>query len=314
MSNNVFEVINLAQALLAKGCTDEAEAMIGLLERKLYLLNKVEADAAADDQDDDEENGNGNGNDMEDDGDEDDGDGDVNKSFRENNITYPRSSLDYPLMTAHQNMSAPVSSPKSDSDPYALGTTDVVQRPGRHQFDDAVDRVQQRDRCSRNAAMVAARLEYPRLYDDYQRGSAMQSTAAQSTSRGYSMDVNKLGLPKTPPLYPESEHESTEEGGKKKVKSHRRPVRHHDQKVKTFEDVVANLVGKGHRIDIAKQIATHLYGATLPHAEIAKHADLRERFESRVEKIMRRDKCDRLDAMQKARLERADDYLAYQLS
>jgi hypothetical protein len=311
---NVFEDINQAQVLLQKGCTDEAEAMIAQLEKKLFLLSKAEQ-AADDDQEDDSDD-DSNGNDMEDDGDEDDGDGDMNKSFRQDGITYPRSTLDYALERDHTNLTLPVNRPRSDADPYRTGTWPVVQAPRRHDFDNLVDGIVRRDGSSRTAAMVTARLENPALYTQYQQAHALdRNTSEQTMARGDAQnDVAKLGLPKTPPLYPQSEHESTEEGGKKKVKSHRRPVRHHDQKVKTFEDVVANLVGKGHRLDIARQITKHLYGATLPHAEIQKHADLRERFESRVAKIMRRDKCDRLDAMRKAREERADDYLAYQLS
>jgi hypothetical protein len=136
----------------------------------------------------------------------------------------------------------------------------------------------------------------------------------QAMSRTFSThDVNKLGKPKYPPEYPDSEDQDLQDSGKVKVKSHRRRHRHHDQQVKTHEDAVADQVVKGHSLLIAKRIVQHLYGNTLPHAAIHKGDDLVKIFERQVERIMKRDGCSRTEAMRKARCESSYNFTAYQI-
>jgi hypothetical protein len=100
--------------------------------------------------------------------------------------------------------------------------TDVVQEPSRHAFDDLVDHIAQRDRVSRMVAMTRARQENPKLYSAYQRFHATDTAQEQEMSRGWSDGVSKMGTPKSPPIYSESDHPI-----KPDKNSHRRRVRHH---------------------------------------------------------------------------------------
>src|SRR5262249_13765566 len=126
---------------------------------------------------------------------------------------------------------------------YSLGATDVVQQPGRHEFDNLVDAVQARDHSPRHIAMATARLENPAAYTRYPRWHVGATAQQQETSRGRSTDdpMSKLGTPKSPPIYPESDHPI-----KPDKNSHRRRVRHHDQQVaKSFEQAVSKRNGTG---------------------------------------------------------------------
>jgi hypothetical protein len=158
--SNIEQDLALAKSLLDRGEMDAAEELLD----KVEAIQKA-AQAADDAQDEEEDTLDETDDDEEDDG-QDDND-DVSKAFRSGGITYP-SSDDAFLASGHQNM-GPVSADRLSPYPHGTGVTDVVQRPGRHPFDDAVDKVMARDGSSRNAAMVTARLENPRLYDDYQR-------------------------------------------------------------------------------------------------------------------------------------------------
>jgi hypothetical protein len=149
---NSEQDLALAKALMDRGEMDAAEELIEKLEH--VAKAQQAADDAEDDQDDLDDDAGDDGDDEEE---EDDGDDDVAKAIR-----YPQSDDDF-LSTQHQNM-GPVSAQTLSPYPHGTGVTDVVQRPGRHPFDDAVSRVQARDGCSRNAAMITARVENPALY------------------------------------------------------------------------------------------------------------------------------------------------------
>jgi hypothetical protein len=128
--------------------------------------------------------------------------------------------------------------------------------------------------------------------------------------------VKKLGLPKTPPLYPQSEAESMEEGGRKKKKTHLgRRHRHHDQQVKTHEDAVADQVAKGHSLTVAKQIVQHTYGNTLPRSDILKGAGdtLVTSFMAKCNQVMVEEGCDRTEAMRIVRKRHEGLFDAFQL-
>jgi hypothetical protein len=302
----------LAKALLDRGEMDAAEELLDKVE------SKMSAQAAADDADDEEEDTLDQEDDSDDQEEEDDSeeedDGDVSKAFREGGITYPHSD-DAFLASGHQNM-GPVSADRLSPYPRGTGVTDVVQRPGRHPFDDAVDRVMARDGSSRNAAMVTARLENPRLYDDYQRAHAMQSTSQQGMSRIWSTaPVSKLGLPKTPPIYPDSEDTDLQDSGRKKKKTHARRVRRHNQQVKTHEDAVADQMAKGLSREIAEQRVLYAYGNTLPRSNIAKGAGDTPivKFMDKVDQCMINEDVDRTEAMRRVRKRHEGLFDAFQI-
>jgi hypothetical protein len=298
----------LAEALLKRNALDEAEALLDQIERVQKAA--AAADDSDDEQDDEEQEDGGDEMDDEEEDDEDD----VSKAFREHNITYP-SSDDY---LPHQNMQPPPTGALSPR-PYSTGIIDVVHRPGRHPFDDAVDRVMQRDGSSRNAAMVTARLENPRLYDDYQQAHAASTTQEQAMSREWSTHpVNKLGLPKTPPIYPDSEDTDLQDSGKQKAKTHRRRVKHHDQQVKkmrTYEDAVAGEMARGCNRVVAEQRVQHSHGNLLPRSNIAKGAgdSLVTRFMAKCDQVMVEEGVDRTTAMQIVRKRHEGLFDAFQI-
>jgi hypothetical protein len=191
-----------------------------------------------------------------------------------------------------------------------------VQRPGRHPFDDAVDRVMQRDGCSRNAAMVTARVENPRLYDDYQRAHASDSTSAQSMSRSWSQGpLNKLGKPKYAPEYPESDLQDELASSSREKKTHARRVRRHNQQVKTHEDAVADQMAKGCSRELAEQRVMYAYGNTLPRSNVVKGAGdtLVTNFMAKCDQVMLDEGCDRTTAMQIVRKRHQGWFDAFQL-
>jgi hypothetical protein len=310
MSNE--QDLALAKALMDRGEIDAAEELIEKLEH-IAKAQQAAADAGDDDQDDedalDDTDDDGDG---EDDGQDDDED-DVAKSFREGGITYPHSDDQLP----HQNMQPPPTRALSPQT-YATGITDVVQRPGRHPFDDAVDRVMQRDGSSRNAAMVTARVENPRLYDDYQRAHASDSTSAQSMSRVWSQGpLNKLGLPKSPPIYPDSDDADLQDSGKVKAKSHRRRHRLHNQQVKkmTYEDAVAGEMARGCNRVVAEQRVQHSFGNLLPRSNVAKGAGDTPivKFMDKVDQCMINEDVDRTEAMRRVRKRNEGLFDAFQI-
>jgi hypothetical protein len=309
MSNE--QDLALAKALMDRGEMDAAEELI----EKLEHIAKAQQAAADAEDDEDLENDQDDGSDDGDDDEEDDGDDDdVSKAFRSAGITYPHSDDSF-LQEDYQNMQPPPTRGLSPQT-YSTGITDVVQRPGRHPFDDAVARVQARDGCSRNAAMVTARVENPRLYDDYQRAHASDSTSAQSMSRGWSQGpLNKLGKPKYAPEYPCSEDQDLQDSGRKKLKTHARRIRRHNQQVKTHEDAVADQMAKGHSLTVAKQIVQHHYGNTLPSSDILKGAGdtLVTSFMAKCDQVMLEENCDRTTAMRRVRKRNEGLFDAFQL-
>jgi hypothetical protein len=143
-----------------------------------------------------------------------------------------------------------------------------------------------------------------------------RSTVQQAMSRGWSDDgVAKLGLPKNPPTYAASDDAFLGvEGGRQKKKTHRRPIREHDQQVKTHEDEVAKRMAAGHSRLIAEQQVLDAYGATVPRSNFGKVADtLTVRFMKRCDAIMMRDRCDRTEAMRTARSENEGEFNLFQL-
>jgi hypothetical protein len=83
----------------------------------------------------------------------------------------------------HENM-GPVDIARSNqATTYRTSITPATGQPERHEFDDPVDRVQSRDKCSRLTAMTRARQEAPAAYADYQAFQAGTSTADQTARR-----------------------------------------------------------------------------------------------------------------------------------
>jgi len=110
-------------------------------------------------------------------------------------------------------------------------------------------------------AMATARLENPAAYTSYQRWHAGGSTQEQETARGSSTDdpMSKLGTPKSPPIYPESDQPIRPD-----PKSHRRRVRSHDQQVKkSFEQAVAEEMARGCNEIVAGQRVMQAHGYSL---------------------------------------------------
>jgi hypothetical protein len=163
----------------------------------------------------------------------------------------------------------------------------------------------ERDGSSRNAAMVTARLENPRLYEDYQRAHAASTTQQQAMSRGWSQGpITKLGKPKYAPEYPESDlQDELASSSRDKKKTHARRVRRHNQQVKTHEDAVADQMAKGLSREIAEQRVMYAYGNTLPRSDITKGAGdtLVTRFMAKCDQVMLDENCDRTEAMRRVR-------------
>jgi hypothetical protein len=313
MSNSERDLA-LAKALLDRGEMDAAEELLDKVERKMS------AQAAADDADDDQDE---DTLDQEDDGtddEEDDGEGDdepVAKAFREDGITYPHSD-DAFLATGHTNM-GPVSADRLSPYTHATGVTPLVQVPSRHPFDDVVDKVMQRDGVSRMAALTTARLEQPALYTQYQQFHAGSTTQQQAMSRNWSTHpVNKLGLPKTPPIYPDSEDTDLQDSGRKKAKTHRRRHRLHDQQVKkmmTYESAVAGEMARGCNRVVAEQRVQHSFGNLLPRSDVAKGAGDTSivKFMAKVDAVMVNEECDRTEAMRRVRKRNEGLFDAFQI-
>jgi hypothetical protein len=302
MSNSEQDLA-LVEALLKRGALDEAEQLMDKVER--IAKAQQAADDAEDDQDDLDDDAGDDGDDEE----EDDGD-DVAKAIR-----YPHSDDDF-LSTQHDNM-GPVSAQTLSPYPHATGITDVVQQPARHGFDVLVSRIMERDGSSRNAAMVTARLENPRLYADYQRAHAASTTQQQAMSRGWSRGpITKLGLPKTPPLYPESDLQAElASSSREKKKTHARRVRRHNQQVKTHEDAVADQMAKGLSREIAEQRVLYAFGNTLPRSDILKGAGdtLVTTFMAKVDACMINEDVDRTEAMRRVRKRSPSLYDMFQI-
>jgi len=290
----------LAKALLDRGELDEAEALMEKLERV------AKAQQAADEADDDEDTDGDDGDeeDEEDDGDDDDdvtkaldevitvegvrvaksevGSGsfailkgqaerldDLEKAFRENHITYPRDDLT-DAMNEHRQVEHP-----------QLNTHRTWNR-----FMERTRAIAARDACPIHVAMQRARGEM---------GAEQIAELRQPISA-----VRKLGLPKLEPIYPQSEAETLEEGGKRKKQTHMgRRHKKHDQQVKTHEDEVAKEMAKGLSRELAEQRVMHTYGNTLPRSNILKGAgdSLVVRFMEKVDECMIDEDVDRTTAM-----------------
>jgi len=138
----------------------------------------------------------------------------------------------------------------------------------------------------------------------------------ESTSRSWSQGpLNKLGLPKTPPIYPDSEDTDLQDSGRKKAKTHRRRVRHHDQRVKKHEDAVADQMAKGLSREIAEQRVMYAYGNALPRSNIAKGAGdtLVTSFMAKCDQVMLDENRDRTEAMRRVRKRNEGLFDAFQI-
>jgi hypothetical protein len=266
----------LAEALIQKGELDAAEE----------LLDKVEhiakAQQAADDDELDDEERDDDGDDKEDgeDGDDDD----VSKVFHEDHITYPHDDLT-DAMNEHRQVEHP----------------QLTSHPSWQRFQQRITAIAHRDGCPLTVAMQRARGEM---------GADFVAELRQPISA-----VKKLGLPKTPPLYPESDlQEELASSSRDKKRTHRRHVRHHDQQVKTHEDAVADQMAKGCSRVVAEQRVLHLYG-NLPRSDIAKGVGdtLVTRFMAKCDQAMQQEGCDRTEAMRRVRKRHEGLFDAFQL-
>jgi len=211
---------------------------------------------------------------------------DLEKAFRENHITYPRDDLT-DAMNEHRQVEHP----------------QTATHRTWHRFMERARAIAARDACPMHVAMQRARGEL---------GADHIAELRQPISA-----VKKLGLPKTPPLYPESDlQDELASSSREKKKTHRRRIRHHDQQVKkmTYEDAVATEIAKGCSRELAEQRAMYQYGNTLPRSNVVKGIDtVTTRFMKRCDDIMVRDGCSRTKAMQKARQENAAEFSIFQL-
>jgi hypothetical protein len=208
----------------------------------------------------------------------------LEKAYRENNITYPRADDDY-LATDHRNMTATPSS----------HTT-------WNRFMERARTIAHRDSCPMTVAMQRARGEM---------GADHIAELRQPVSA-----VKKLGLPKTPPLYPQSEAETMEEGGRKKAKTHLgRRHKKHTQQVPTHEDMVAKEMAKGLSRELAEQRVLYQYGNLLPRSNILKGAgdSLVTRFMAKCDQVMLDENCDRTEAMRRVRKRNEGLFDAFQI-
>jgi hypothetical protein len=346
--DEIDATINYAKRLAAEGRYEAAEAVI---DRALESIppadiakakRQMKADAEEVDDtwsevgDDTSDDGDGA-----DDGDEQDDDGEeedtprrraakaamdqiedevdrITKALRHGGVSYPHSETTDLLH--HQNLTPPpATSHSARSGTYQTGVTEVVQEPSRHAFDDLVDHIAQRDRVSRMAAMSRARIEDPRTYTAYQRWHATGTAQEQETSRGWSTDdpMSKMGTPKSPPIYPESDHPIRPDKN-----SHRRRVRRHDFQVKkSYTELVREEMQRGCNEIVAglEGDASDGYGHSLEpeSAFIAKGAaasyDVQSRFHDLADGFVDFDAhSPRCEAMRKARLCNERLYKAYQ--
>jgi hypothetical protein len=275
----------LAEALLKRGELDEAEQLMDKCER-IVKAQQAAADAGDDDQDDedalDDTDDDGDG---EDDGQDDDDEDDVAKSFREDNITYPHDDLT-DAMNEHRQVEHP----------------QLTTHPTWHRFMERARTIAARDGCPLHVAMQRARGEM---------GADFISDLRQPISA-----VKKLGLPKTPPLYPESDlQDELASSSREKKRTHRRRVRHHNQQVKSHEDAVADQMSKGLSREIAEQRVMYAYGNTLPRSDIAKAAgdSLVTTFMAKVDACMINEEVDRTEAMRRIRKRHQGLFDAFQI-
>jgi hypothetical protein len=270
----------LVEALLKRGELDQAEQII----EKCEAIQK--AAQAADDAEDDQDDEDSLDDTDDDEEDEHDGDDDeVAKSFREDNITYPRDDLT-DAMNEHRQVEHP----------------QLTSHPSWQKFQQRVAAIAYRDGCPLTLAMQRARGEM---------GADFISDLRQPISA-----VKKLGLPKTPPLYPESDlQDELASSSREKKKTHARRIRRHNQQVKTHEDAIADQVAKGHSLTVAKQIVQHHYGNTLPRSDIAKAAGdtLVTSFMAKVDACMIDEDVDRTEAMRRIRKRHQGLFDAFQI-
>jgi hypothetical protein len=73
--------------------------------------------------------------------------------------------------------------PDLKTDTYQTDVTPATRAATPHAFDSLVERVMERDGCSRNQAMVTARHENPKAYQEYQASVADSPTNAQHSRR-----------------------------------------------------------------------------------------------------------------------------------
>jgi hypothetical protein len=247
--NSIAADLALAEHLLAKGMAEEAEVVVERLEKAAAAAAQVADDE--DDGDDDEML-----DEEDDDGDESDEEDGVSKSLPR----YPHDDLE-PVWSDHQNMQ-----PMRTS-------THATQDPLYSRFEARVREVAARDGLQTNMVLARqrARQEFGADFIASQREP-----------------IAKLGLPKSPPLYPESDDQHLMlDSGRKKKKTHMRPARHHDQQVhKTYEDAVAAELQKGCSQIVAETRVTERFGQTLPHATISKGEDAFAKFMAAVEATM----------------------------
>jgi hypothetical protein len=176
-TDELARIIKSAEAAMARGDLDRAEALVNSVMRKQAADDEDEgmedtwsehADAESDGNnaslDDDEEE-----SDFEDDENDDEDDPAVIKAEA--------------FVANHRNMSDTVSR-GHHPETYRTGISPTVSQPQRHKFDARVEYIADRDSCSKTEAMSRARQEYPETYSNYQQHLARQRTSAQHVVRG----------------------------------------------------------------------------------------------------------------------------------
>jgi hypothetical protein len=166
--------------------------------------------------------------------------------------------------------------PSQRGDTYQLSVTPTVSAPARTSFDEHVDRIAQRDKCSRLIAQQKARVEEPASYAAFQQFSAEEPTSAQQMRRDRGMTTKAA------------------------------------PSVTTFEDHIAAEMSRGCSEEVAAVRTIQKHGAAaLQHRMIQKRGpSITRTFAKAAGQIMEMDGISRCESLRKLRQERPDLYHA----
>jgi hypothetical protein len=252
MSSYAFDLLDAAEAALAKGDIDTAESLVGSALKK--------AKQAADDEDDTDDTDTDT-DDADDTGDTDDGD--FEDDWSEPATSKTRKALrDLSKVSSfgekyvnggdgHVNMSHNVGH-RHHPETYPTGVASATGARTRTKFDALVEHVRGRDNVSRSEAMTRARQEFPRAFQSHLEHHASLDTTSAKLSRHERNPVGKRA------------------GGP------------------TFEELVSAEMAKGCNFEIAGQRVCQMHGfrAMDNRSSLAKSSErIADRWEAAVYKL-----------------------------
>jgi hypothetical protein len=290
-----------ALANLESGNLDTAERLMGEAERMSKHSFHFYGNGNSDDDEDDTDNGTvvedtwsepadsaspENNADLDDSDGEDDDNGNRRKVAKwAHDQTIRKWSDDFSLphmggtASPLQPSSLGAEGPSQRADTYQLSVTPTVGTPARTSFDDHVDRIAERDKCSRLIAQQKARVEQPASYQAFQQFTSEEPTSTQAMRRDRGMTT------KAAPT--------------------------------TWEDRIAHeMASKGVTEEIAKvRVLQAGGGAVLRHTMIQKRGpSITRTFAKAAAEIMEMDGVDRCESLRRLRKERPDWYRALNAS